>query len=235
MAWMDDRMWCHPKFVNLTDGAFRLYWNAVAYSSGMGTRGVLTSKEQQTIGATSRAKGKLLASRLWERLDDKGAIKIHDWDSHNGRRDDRREADRERKREARAKEREAATNGRPQDSPQERPQDKSADKHADKHADKTADAPRVRPRGSDGSEGREEEHALGTSPVLLNPPLPLNPRPPARTGKYTEAEMQASFALSRQRVADERAEREREGNHTKEDLQPINPAAILEPLHGDAA
>lgn len=111
MAWLDDRIWCHSKITDLSDRAFRTYINGVAYSSGFTTRGVLTVGQQKQIRATPRAKKELIFSQLWDELDD-GAVRIHDWDNHNGKRDERRDADRERKRSARAKEREE----RPQDT-----------------------------------------------------------------------------------------------------------------------
>lgn len=99
MAWVDDRIWCHPKLVDLTDAAFRAWVNGVAYSTGFGTRGQLTAGQQRTIGATSRARRELVGAGLWDETET--GIVYHDWDAHNGKRDARREADRERKRQLR--------------------------------------------------------------------------------------------------------------------------------------
>lgn len=100
MAWLDERIWCHPKFTELSDRAFRVHVSALAYSSGFNCRGALTAGQQKVIGSTPKLRRELIAARLWE---DKGggSIEIHDWKEHNERRDNRREADRERKRQER--------------------------------------------------------------------------------------------------------------------------------------
>lgn len=106
MAWIDDRIWCHSKIVPLSDAAFRVHFNAIAYSAGMGLGGRLEAAHQKLMGSTSKVRAELVDAGLWD--EDGSAISIHDWDEHNGKRDDRRKADRERKREARAKERQSA-------------------------------------------------------------------------------------------------------------------------------
>lgn len=99
MAWIDDRIWCHPKLTDLSDGAWRVFVSGIAYSSGMGTKGMLTSSQQKLIGARDRTRVELIAAGLWDAQDD-GAVFIHDWEEHNGKRDERKRKDRERKREA---------------------------------------------------------------------------------------------------------------------------------------
>lgn len=101
MAWLDDRMWCHPKIVDLSDKAFRVYVNSISYSSGMGTSGVLTIRKQQLVGANAKVRVELVEAGLWDELA-YSDVRIHDWDEHNGKRDARRAADRERKKSARA-------------------------------------------------------------------------------------------------------------------------------------
>lgn len=101
MAWVDDRIWCHPKFTDVSDRAFRAHVNAIAYSTGFGTRGVLTPGQQRTIGSDARSRRELVAAELWDDLED-GSVAIHNWDEHNGKRDARRAADRERKKVARS-------------------------------------------------------------------------------------------------------------------------------------
>lgn len=127
MAWMDDRVWCHPKFTDLSSDAFRAYWCGVAYSAGMGTKGVLTPAQQVLVGATAETRAELENAGLWDPLD--ASVHVHDWDDHNGKRDARRVADRERKRAARSAEKarkQANVHSRPQDSRVERPQDRRA-------------------------------------------------------------------------------------------------------------
>ncbi len=122
MAWLDDRVWSHPKFADLSAAAFRSYVYGVCYSSGFGTRGKLTSGMLKTLCVTRAQRRALTDAGLWHETGD--GIAIHDWENHNGKRDDRRARDRERKRKERATERgQSADNTaeRPQDSPQERP------------------------------------------------------------------------------------------------------------------
>ncbi len=100
MAWLDDRVWCHPKLADLSDRAFRVWVNGIAYSTGFGTQGRLTPGQQRTVGANKKVTGELVAAGLWL-LDDTTVI-YHEWDEKNGKRDARRAADRERKRLARS-------------------------------------------------------------------------------------------------------------------------------------
>lgn len=102
MAWLDDRIWCHPKIADLTDSAYRAYVNSIAYSSGMSTRGHLTVGQQRTIGATPKIRRELVGAGLWDLNGDGQAVDIHDWDDHNAKQDARRKRERERKRQARA-------------------------------------------------------------------------------------------------------------------------------------
>ena len=97
MAWVDDRIWCHQKLADLSDRAYRVLMNGIAYSSGFQTKGCLTVGHQRLIGATPKMRGELLTAGLWDENGDAG-ISIHDWDAHNGKRDERRTRDRERKR-----------------------------------------------------------------------------------------------------------------------------------------
>lgn len=101
MAWLDDRIWCHPKFVDLSGNAFAAYVKGLAYSSGFQTAGHLTVGQQKAIGADTRVRRELLAAGLWDMNGDGGSVVIHDWDEHNAKRDARKAADRERKRRAR--------------------------------------------------------------------------------------------------------------------------------------
>lgn len=103
MAWIDDRIWCHPKFNRLTASAFATYVRAVAYSSGMDTRGQLDPATQKLVGGTTRVRQELVNAGLWDVNGDGRTVVIHDWDEHNAKRDERRRKDRQRKREMRAK------------------------------------------------------------------------------------------------------------------------------------
>jgi hypothetical protein len=101
MAWIDDRIWCHPKLVSIPDNAFRVYVNSIAYSSGMGLGGHLDPGQQKLVGSTTRIRATLVARGLWDENGDGRAIDIHDWKEHNEKRDERRRKDRERKKAAR--------------------------------------------------------------------------------------------------------------------------------------
>ena len=105
MAWIDDRLWCHPKLVGLSDRAFRAYIHGLAYSAGMGTRGHLNADQLKLIMPDqryrSRTKTELCVNNFWHRTET--GIVIHDWQEHNRKRDEKRDKDRERKRAYRAK------------------------------------------------------------------------------------------------------------------------------------
>jgi hypothetical protein len=99
VAFVDDRIWCHPKFTDLSADAFATWVRALAYSSGMGTKGHLSPAQQKLVGGLPRVRAELVRASLWD--ENGSGIVIHDWDEYNGQRDARREADRERKRRAR--------------------------------------------------------------------------------------------------------------------------------------
>lgn len=106
MAWVDDRLYCHTKLMKVGKPARWIYVAAITYSSGWQTHGRLEKGEQEVIGSTSKTRQELVTAGLWEDAGS-GAIKIHDWDDHNDKRDERKKVDRERKRAARAAEKSA--------------------------------------------------------------------------------------------------------------------------------
>jgi len=105
--------------------------NSIAFSSGMGTRGVLTLEQQGLVRTTRAAKTELVTAGLWDDLE-QGVVRIHDWDEHNSKRDERRAKDRERKKSARLSA--GASAGQPNG----------------------ASAGPAHVEGSEGSDGREE-------------------------------------------------------------------------------
>lgn len=124
MAWLDDRLWCHPKITNVPREARWEYAAAVTYSAGFGTGGRLTSGQLAILECTPADRKALIKVGLWDDAGD-GAIRIHDWDEHNGKRDKRRADDRERKRRNRAKDHSSSAG-------------QVADTDADNHADGSA-------------------------------------------------------------------------------------------------
>jgi len=103
MAWIDDRIWCHPKIIGLTANAKAAYVMGLAYSSGMSTAGILEPAMQKAVGATTRTRVELVAAGLWDLNGDGSTVHIHDWNEHNGKRDAKKQRERERLREWRAK------------------------------------------------------------------------------------------------------------------------------------
>lgn len=107
MAWLDDRIWAHPKFQRVEPAARWIAVSAICYSHGFGLAGRLDPGQQRVIGSTARIRRQLVAAELWE--EDGGDIIIHDWKEHNGKRDEKKQAERdaarERKRKQRARER----------------------------------------------------------------------------------------------------------------------------------
>lgn len=99
MAWLDDRLWCHPKVASVSVAARWTYAASIMYSSGFQTRGLLTAGQQKAIGSTTKIRRELIAVGLWDEEDHD--VRVHDWDEHNSRRDAKRTYDRERKRRER--------------------------------------------------------------------------------------------------------------------------------------
>lgn len=174
MAWLDDRIWCHPKVTDLTDAAFRTYINGVAYSSGFDTSGVLTAGQQKSIGSTPRVRTELVQAALWDDIGD-NTVRVHDWDEHNGRRDARRRADRERKRAERQKSPRASagqSSGQSAGTSLGRSTGHSADKAADR---RTLKGDRVKEEEQRALPAHDDEPLVDTNekPSLesLTPPL----------------------------------------------------------------
>lgn len=167
VAWLDDRAWCHPKLVNLSDRAHRVYINSLAYASGMATKGRLTQAQQRLLGATPAIRRELLDARCWDDLGDD--IAIHDWTDHNARRDARREADRERKRAARLKE-------RPQDSPADSPKESPRERRQDRRALKEVKEVTERSTDVDLSDERPRDELWDALVAELGEPATKNER-----------------------------------------------------------
>lgn len=179
MAWIDDRIWCHPKLTDVSSDAYRAYVNSVAYSSGFALGGFLTKGQQATIGTIATARRELLVAGLWETCEDigKGGIHIHDWDEHNGKRDARKAADRERKRQFRRTQsgQSAGTSApNPQDGLQDGPQDRLRTSRGQIVGPAHVD--RVTSDGSTSSSTTRAVHyaANGSMPEDAGPPLHLD-------------------------------------------------------------
>jgi hypothetical protein len=154
MAWIDDRIWCHPKFTDVSPRGCWTWVKGVAYSTGFATRGVLTSGQQTAIGSTPKIRQELVAAGLWEQAVD-NAILIHDWADHNSKRDDRRAADRARKRAARAADKSGHSGGTSNGA--------SAGPSAGASSGTSTVSARV--DGSEGSEGSDKNPVTPTEAV----------------------------------------------------------------------
>lgn len=106
MAWIDDRIWCHPKFAGVSKPSVSAWMFALCYSNGFGLFGHLTADQLQLIHVSAKERDELIARSLWHDAGG-GAITIHDWAEHNGERDDKRAAARDRKRRERDRKRDA--------------------------------------------------------------------------------------------------------------------------------
>lgn len=149
MAWLDERIWCHPKLAAVPKSSRWIYVAGIAYSSGFGTEGSLSASQQKLIGGDAKDRRVLIESGVWEDAG-AGAIRIHDWHDHNADRDEKRRQARERKRRQRA--RQSQDNGR--------------DSHTTSHAHVTRDTERdnavtsrvtSRARAMKGEEVKSEE------------------------------------------------------------------------------
>lgn len=91
MAWLDDRTPYHPKIVGLSAVAFRHWVNALCYCSAHTTRGNLDAAVV-ALRTAPRVVSELVSAGLWEHNDE--GLFVHDWEVHNGRRDEQRVAKR---------------------------------------------------------------------------------------------------------------------------------------------
>lgn len=101
MAWfkLDDSMWSHPKFLRLSDRAFRLWVRAGSYCAQHLTDGIVTDETLMILGAARKHCDELWTAGLWERVPE-GGYRFHDWHDYQPSRSTvmrRKEHDRERK------------------------------------------------------------------------------------------------------------------------------------------
>jgi len=149
MAWLDSRIWCHPKITGVPKSARWAYVAAIAYSDGFGTEGVLTRGQLRTLDCLQRDRQHLIRVGLWIDAGD-GAILINDWTAHNGDRDKKRQQARERQRRKRERE---AQESRVTERDGER--DQSRDVTRDSGVTDSVTS-RARPMTGEGVTGEEE-------------------------------------------------------------------------------
>lgn len=135
MAWLDPRIWAHPKYVGLSDRAWRVAVSAIAYADGFGTRGRLDPGQQRVIGSNARIRAQLVGAGLWH--EDGAHVLIHDWDEHNGKRDEKREHEREQARERKRRQRARERGEDPDVTPDVTPP-VTRDMHRDEESDSPA-------------------------------------------------------------------------------------------------
>ena len=122
MAWfkVDDGLWAHPKFLGLSDRAFRLWVRAGAYSAQHLTDGIVSADMLRILGAARKQCDELWTAGLWEKVAD-GGYRFHDWEHYQMSKEEverRREYDRQRKKAWR----EAKQKNREQEAPDEVPE-----------------------------------------------------------------------------------------------------------------
>lgn len=77
---MDHGLPEHPKFVGLTDRAFRVWFNAVCWSSRQEQDGhVPDTVVRKALGGTPKVIRELIDVRLFDDLDDQGRYRVHDY------------------------------------------------------------------------------------------------------------------------------------------------------------
>lgn len=163
MAWLDDRIWAHPKIRDVPRATRWEYAASVAYASGFHTEGMLTAGQLKAIECTPKDRELLIKVGLWEDASadgNDGAIRIHDWKDHNGKRDQKRRADRLRKRAARAKDAEMSA-GQGADSPQDK-----VSENEGVSAGQASDGPRVRDRRRPPDDGVKSEGLQDTTAAV---------------------------------------------------------------------
>ncbi len=114
MPWfkLDDSTYDHPKIVQVSDGAFRLWITAGLYCARHLTDGIISPGTLKVLQAKGRHCDELWSAGLWERIPE-GGYRFHDWHDYQPTREDvqrPREIDRQRKkswREAKAAKRQS--------------------------------------------------------------------------------------------------------------------------------
>lgn len=71
MSWVkvDDKAWCHPKFLSLSGDAVRLWMFALCWSGSQGTDGAIPRAALRLLGGTQDDAQELVEARLWEETD----------------------------------------------------------------------------------------------------------------------------------------------------------------------
>lgn len=100
MAWLriEDSLWSHPKFLRLSDKAFRLWVRAATYSAQHLTDGLVTDDTLAILGGQRKHCDELWSAGLWERVPE-GGYRFHDWTDYQFTREQveqRRQHNRER-------------------------------------------------------------------------------------------------------------------------------------------
>jgi hypothetical protein len=101
---LDDATYDHPKIVQVSDGAFRLWVTAGLYCAKHLTDGIISPGTLKVLQAKSRHCDELWSAGLWERIPE-GGYRFHDWDHYQPTRlqvIERRRKEAERKAKARA-------------------------------------------------------------------------------------------------------------------------------------
>lgn len=171
MAWLDDRVRDHPKFVGLDPRAFQLWVHALCYCSQHGTGGSLDA----AIAALRIPKTivrELVKRQIWDEED--GGFWVHDWQEHNEKRDAARDEKREQARARQRKHREKVKASRVT------PRDESVTVTRDNERDVTRDVTRDKsvtvlagarpPRARDHDHDQEEDPKAVTSTYTPDAP-----------------------------------------------------------------
>lgn len=165
MAWLDDRLWAHPKINQVSPRAFQAFVFSITYSSGFGLYGVLTEADLRKLHVGSRTRQELVEAALWHNVNG-GGIEINDWAEHNSKRDavieDRRKADRERKRRERERKAELSR-GQSRDTDRDLSRDEKRDDPPSRARTRTGAPPMTSDRVTDNQQ--QEEPPTDTKPT----------------------------------------------------------------------
>lgn len=175
MAWIDNRIWAHPKLIGLSDRAWRIYVSAIAYSSGFLTEGRLSPVQQRAIGVTPRVKKELIQAGLWHEIGRE--IGIHDWEEHNAKRESKRLTEREQARERKRRQRQREAEMREQlslDVTRDTDRDVTRDTAVTKGVTDLARARASAPPVTDDGMTVEEENQVAVDAARANGTLPVD-------------------------------------------------------------
>jgi hypothetical protein len=183
MTWVrtDDAMPLHPKVLALSDGAYRLLMNALAFANRATTNGLIPAsllptldhRRAWSVRQIEGFAGELVAANLWKERP--SGYEIHDYAEYQEEalkdaKEARKVAARDRKRAQRIRDKLAKPGGSHAVTPRDKECDTKRDIPCDTTRDQVRDIPRDQPRDPAGDSAEVRS-------AMSQPPVPSRPVP----------------------------------------------------------